>query len=157
MDARARPHVDDVIGGADGFLVMLHHDHGVAEIAQALEGFQQLGVVAVMQTDGRLVEHVEHAGQAGADLRGEPDALAFAARQRAGGAREREIFEADVVEEFQAGADFLEDARADFLLLLGQVRVEIAEPGIGQPDRFLANLADVQPRIFTASASGLRR
>ena len=36
MDAGARPHIDDMIGGADGFLVMLHHDHGVAEIAQAL-------------------------------------------------------------------------------------------------------------------------
>ena len=43
-------------------------------------------VVALVQADARLVEHVEHADQAGADLGGEPDALRLAARQRAGAA-----------------------------------------------------------------------
>jgi hypothetical protein len=36
---------------------------------------QQAVVVALVQADGRFVEHVHHAGQAGADLRGQPDAL----------------------------------------------------------------------------------
>jgi hypothetical protein len=65
---------------------MLDHDDGVAEVAQALERVEQARVVALVQADGGLVEHVEHAGEAGADLRGEADALALAARQRAGGA-----------------------------------------------------------------------
>ena len=34
-----------------------------------------------MQADGRLVEDVEHAGQAAADLAGETNALRFAAGQ----------------------------------------------------------------------------
>jgi hypothetical protein len=114
MHAGAGADVDHMVGGADGILVMFDHDHRVAEVAQVLQRFQQAFIVALVQADGGLVEHVEHAGQAGADLRGEPDALAFAARQRAGIARQREVFEADIVEELQPVADFLEDARGDF-------------------------------------------
>ena len=155
VNAGARPHVDHVIGGADGFLIMLHHDHGVAEIAQALQRFQQLDVVALVQADGRLIEHIEHAGEPGTDLRGEADALTFAARQRAGIAAQREIFQPYIVEEFQPGADFLEDARGDFLLLLGQILVEIAEPGVGQADRFFADLTDMQPADLHRQRFGL--
>ena len=111
VDAGAGADVEHVVGGADGVLVVLDHDHGVAEVAQALERFEQARVVALVQADRGLVEHVEHAGQAGADLRGEADALALAAGQRAGGAREREIIEADVDQEVQPLADFLEHAR----------------------------------------------
>jgi hypothetical protein len=89
MHAGAGADIDHIVGGADGVLVMLDHDHGVAEVAQVLERFQQPVIVALVQADGRLVQHIEHAGQARADLRGQPDALAFAARQRAGGLRDR--------------------------------------------------------------------
>ena len=99
MHARARADVDDVVGGEDRVLVMLDHEHRIAEVAQAPERVEEARVVALVQADGRLVEHIEHARQPGADLRGEPDALAFAARQRAGIAAEREIIEADIVEE----------------------------------------------------------
>ena len=111
MDAGAGADIDHIVGDADGVLVVLDHDHGVAEVAQPLERVEEPGVVALMQPDRRLVEHVEHAGQAGADLRGEPDALALAAGQRAGGAGEREIIEPDIDQEFQPRADLLEDAR----------------------------------------------
>ena len=99
VDAGAGADVDDVVGRADRVLVMLDDDHGVAEVAQALERDQQPVVVALVQADRGLVEHVEHAGQARADLRGEPDALALAARQRAEARPRREIIEADVDEE----------------------------------------------------------
>jgi hypothetical protein len=110
MDAGAGAHVDDIVGGADRVLVMLDHEHGVAEVAQALERFEQPVVVALVQADRRFVEHIEHAGQAGADLAGEADALALAAGKRAGGAIEVEVIEADIVEEAQTLVDFLEDA-----------------------------------------------
>ena len=98
--------------------------HRVAEVAQALQRLEQPGVVALVQADRRLVEHVEHAGQARADLRGEPDALALAARQRAGGARERQVVEPDIVEEAEPLVDLLQDARGDLALLRRQRRVE---------------------------------
>ena len=37
VNARARTHVDHMVGLADGILVMLDHQHGVAHVAQALE------------------------------------------------------------------------------------------------------------------------
>ena len=117
MHAGARADVDDVVGLQDRVLVMLDHEHGIAEVAQMLERVEQPRVVALMQADGGLVQHIKHAGQPRADLRGEPDALAFAAGKRAGIAAEREIIEADIVEEAQALADFLQDARGDLVLL----------------------------------------
>ena len=117
VHAGAGADVDHVVGGADGVLVVLDHDHGVAEVAQPPQRFQEPGVVALVQADRGLVEHVEHAGEAGADLRGEADALALAARQRAGGARQGQIVEPDVDQEFEPLADLLEDAAGDLVLL----------------------------------------
>jgi hypothetical protein len=56
-------------------LVVLDHDHRVADVAQLLERFDQARVVALVQADRRLVEHVHHAGEARADLAREADAL----------------------------------------------------------------------------------
>src|SRR5690606_19293024 len=75
VNAGGRPHVDDVIGRENGFLVVLDHDDGIAEVAQALQRIQKAGVVALVKTDRRLVEYIEHAGQARADLARQPDAL----------------------------------------------------------------------------------
>jgi hypothetical protein len=54
---------------------VLDHDHGVPDVAQPLERRDHLDVVLGVQPDARLVEHVQHAHEAGTDLRGEPDAL----------------------------------------------------------------------------------
>ena len=129
MHAGAGAHVDDIIGVADRVLVMLDDEHGVAEIAQAIEGDEQPLIVALVEADARLVEHVEHARQARADLAGEADALALAAGERARGAVEVEIVEADIVEEAEPLVDLLEDGAGD--LVLGRVELfrEGREPG----------------------------
>ena len=64
MLARTRAHVHHMIGGKYGVLVMFHHDDAIAEIAQVLERFQQASVVPLVQADGRLIQHIHHAGQA---------------------------------------------------------------------------------------------
>jgi hypothetical protein len=38
-----------------GLFVVLHHDHGVAEIAQVFQGVYQSRVVALLQPDGGFV------------------------------------------------------------------------------------------------------
>jgi hypothetical protein len=101
--------IDDVVREADGILVVLDHDHRVAHVAQPRQRAQQALVVALVQADRGLVEHVHHADQAGADLRGQADALRFAAGQRVGLALEGEVVEADVDQEAQALVDFLDD------------------------------------------------
>ena len=108
--------IDDVIGALDGFGIVLDHQHGVAEIAQTRERIEQAVVIARMQSDGRLIEDIQHAAQFRADLRGQADALGFAARERGGGSREAQIIETDGGEKLEAVADFFDDARGDLLL-----------------------------------------
>ena len=69
-----------------------------------------------MQADGGLVEHVEHAAQLGADLRGQPDALRLAARQRGGGALQAQVIQPHGGEKLQPPADFIQHAAGDLRL-----------------------------------------
>ena len=48
-----------------------------------------------MQTDARLIQHVKHAGQTRTDLRGQTNALGFAAAQCPALAIEREVAKPD--------------------------------------------------------------
>ena len=157
MHAGARADVDDIIGGPDRVLVVLDHDHRVAEVAQAPQRVEQPRVVALVQADRRLVEHIEHAGEAGADLRGEPDALALAARQRAGGARQRQIVEPDVAQERQPVDDLLQDALRDLVALGVELRRQALGPVDRRVDRERLTSPMCWPSILTASASGFRR
>ena len=79
--AGARAQIDDVVRHADRLLVVLDDDERVAHVAQPDQGLDQPVVVALVQADGRLVEDVQDTDQAGADLRGEPDALRLTAGQ----------------------------------------------------------------------------
>ncbi len=87
MDTGARAHIDDMVGREDGVFIMLHHEHRIAEVAQAFQCFQQAFIVALVKADGGFVEDIKHALKARADLAGKADALALAARQGAGCAR----------------------------------------------------------------------
>ena len=63
MLAGTRADVDDVVRGADRVFVMLDDDQGVADVAQPEQRLDQAVVVALVQADGGLVEHVQHADQ----------------------------------------------------------------------------------------------
>ena len=73
-----------------------------------------------VQSDGGLVEDVENAREAGADLRRQPYALALATRQGPGVARQGQVFEPHIDEEAEAFVDLPEDALADLLMLWAQ-------------------------------------
>ena len=108
--AGAGAEVEDIVGRADGVFIVLDDEDGVAEIAEADEGLDEPAVVPLMKADGGLVEDVEDTAEAGANLRGEADALAFAAGEGGGVAIEREISEADGAEEFETLDDLVLDA-----------------------------------------------
>ena len=137
----AGAHVDEPVGRAHHLLVVLDDEHGVAEIAQALECPDQLVVVPLVKTDRRLVQDVEHAHELGADLRRQPQPLCFPSRQRRRGAVELQVTDADVVEKHQAFADLLHDARADELL--GLRELELVEEFERTGDRHLRELVNV--------------
>ena len=52
MDTRARPHVDDVIGGEDRLPIVLHDEHRIAEIAQPNLRLDESRIVAGVKADG---------------------------------------------------------------------------------------------------------
>ena len=124
--AGAGAEVDEVVGRAHRALVVLDHDHGVAEVAQALQGRDQLRVVALVQADRGLVEDVEDADQARADLGREPDPLRLAARERPRRPGQVQVADADVVEEGEPLVDLPHEQPRDRLLGLGQL--ELVDP-----------------------------
>ena len=167
--SRAGPEIDQVVGGTDRLLVVLDDDHRVAQVAQPHERREESRVVALVQPYARLVENVEHAHEARPDLRGEPNALRFPARERFRAPVQREILEPDVDEKAQPLAHFLQYGPGD-------VRVEARLSGRANGDRDnevvcvvhreLAELADVpagdrdgerfgfEPQPFTFGANG---
>ena len=90
-------------------------------LRRRIERLDEPAVVALVQTDRRLVEHVEHADEPAADLRREPDALRFTARERSRRAVERQVVEADVEHELQPLEHLLEHALGDEAIALRQL------------------------------------
>ena len=122
IHTRTGTHIYYVIGSANRILVVLDDDDGVADIAQALKRLDQAFVVALMKTDRRLIQNIEHAHEARADLRCQTDALGFTTGERRRGAIERQIVEADIDQKTQTLQDFLDNATADKLLALGELQ-----------------------------------
>ena len=82
MNACSDADIDNEISRAHSILVMLYHDNAVAKVAQTLQRCYQLVIVALMQTDRRLVKDIQHPDKRRAYLCCEPYALALAARER---------------------------------------------------------------------------
>ena len=80
--ARAEADVHDVIGDPDHVFVVLDDEDRVSLVAQLPEDVEQPLVVARVQADRRLVQHVERADQRRAERGREVDALRLAARER---------------------------------------------------------------------------
>ena len=142
VHTRAGAHIHDVVSGVHGVLVVLHHNEGVAKVAHALEGTQQLGVIPLMQADGGLVQNIEHAHQAGADLGGQTDALGFAAAEAGRCPAQGQVAQAHAVQKAKAGIDLFEDLPGDHGILAGEFKAAEKVPGFG--DAQVADLADVQ-------------
>src|SRR5574344_1456976 len=88
-----RSHVYDVVGIEHHVLVVFHHDHGIADVAQFFERLDQPFIVALMQSDTRFIWYIKHVDQLGTDLRGQSDTLTLTARQRSRLTVERQIVE----------------------------------------------------------------
>ena len=121
--ARSRTDVDHVVGAADRLLVVLDDEERVALLRERGDGGEEHRVVARVQPDRRLIEHVAHAPQVRAELTREVDALRLAAGERRSAAPEREVVEPHFSEEREARADFGErvvrDRAAAFVKLEG--------------------------------------
>ncbi len=132
-----------MVRAADQRAVVLHHQHGVAlgrEVAQ--QGEQPLAVLRV-EADGGLVQHVERAGQPGAQGRRQVDALGLAAGEGAGLAVQGQVVEPHAVEHLDALRQLREEMAGD-LALAGRPP-PLAQPGAELLDAHGGELRHVLP------------
>ena len=78
--AGAGAEVDDVIGRANRLLVVLDDQHGVADVTQPPERVEEPPVVALVQSNRRLVQDVQDSDEARSNLSRQTNSLSFSAR-----------------------------------------------------------------------------
>ena len=103
----ARTEIENAVGGAHHVGIVLHHQDRVSQVAQVVQDLDQPVGVAAVQSDGRLVQHVERSHQTRAQRRRQLNALRFAAGKRRSQPVQRQIFQAHIVQELQALANLL--------------------------------------------------
>ncbi len=118
-DHLATPHagtgaeIDDGVGLAHRFFIMLDDDHRVSLIPQLQQRIEQHAIVSRMETDRRFIEDVEDADETAADLSCQPNALRLAATERGGRPIESQIPQTAIEQEPQPTANLLEGFGSD--------------------------------------------
>ena len=135
--------VHDVVGGKHHVLVVLHHYHRVAYVTEVAQRGYQFFVVALVQTDARLIEYVEHVHKLRAYLCGKPYALALAARQCCRGTVERQVVEPHLQQEVKSCAYLLQYLCRYLLLLRVKMLLRLVGPAAQLADVHFGKLAYV--------------
>ena len=135
-----------IIGAADRILIMFHDQHSIAEVTQPPQRDKQPFIVALMQPDGRFIQHIKHARQARTDLRGEPNALRFPAGERGGRPRERKIIQPHIHQELQAIIDFTQDSPRNIAPLGREGFLNLREPIPRPVNGHGGSFTDMKPR-----------
>ena len=78
-------HFHHAIRSANGVFIMLDNHHGIASRDKFFKGIEQKDIVAGVQADGGLVQHVEDTTEAGAQLSRQPYPLNLSTAQALGG------------------------------------------------------------------------
>ena len=122
LGACTRAEVDQMIGGFKHFAVVFHHDKRIAQISQPFHGTQKAAVVPWVETNGRFVEHVENAREAGSNLTCQTDPLTLSTRKGWSRTRHGEILEADLHKESEPVGGLSQQISGNFGLLAGVVQ-----------------------------------
>ncbi len=141
-----------MVRGPNRSLVVLDHDHRVAQVAQPPQGVDQLRVVALVEADRGLVEDVENSHQGRPDLSRQPDPLCLAPRQRSRGPLQRQVANPDTVQEAQALGDLSDHQAGNRPLGVGQL--QRPDPLQSGASAELRVLVDVQPADRDREALG---
>ena len=121
LGTRTGPHVHDVVGNAYHLLVMLDEQHGVAMVAKLAYRLLEQGDVVVVEANAGFVEDVEHIRERRVDVLGNLASLGLAPAERADGAVEAQVAEANLLK----GGEALEDGGLD---IDGQRVIHPSEP-----------------------------
>jgi hypothetical protein len=111
---------------------MLDDQHGITGVGQAAQAGEQPCVVARMEPNGGLVEHVENPGQPRADLGRQTDALTLASRETRRRPVQAQVTHAHVGHELETLDDLAKNQLGDLLFATGQ-------PQVAQPSQRLVD------------------
>ena len=130
-------HVDDPVGRLDDVEVVLDDEEGAATFDELAEGCEEFGDIVEVEAGGGLVEDVEGAaagfgccfvggapvgdGAGRGEVRGQLDALGFAAGECRGGLAETDVAQAYFVEDVELVYDFGMASEVDEGFLDGHV------------------------------------
>ncbi len=138
-----RPDVDQPVRPPHRLVVVLDHQHGVAAITKRGEDVQQALLLHRVQTDRRLVEHVQHPAEVGAHLGRQAQALRFTAGEGGGRAVERQVIESESRQQVDASPHLRADRFTD--RRLGRRELERGKEIGERVDRPCGQFADVAP------------
>jgi hypothetical protein len=144
MHTCGRAELDEVIGGTHHGFIMLDDEDAVSEISQAMQRADEALVVRRMQADARLIEHIKHAGESRADLRGQSNALRLPTRKACRSVDSDQIAQTDLLQEFEPFQN-LPLQLADIGLLLRR-DIEFTHPVQSAGNVQRGELMDVQSR-----------
>ena len=96
MHPGTRSHVNNVIRGKHSGGIMLHHQDGIAQVAEPKQGLQQSTIVPLVQADTGFIKDIHHAHETRADLGGQPNPLPFSTGERSRRSIQREIVQPHV-------------------------------------------------------------
>lgn len=77
--ARSGANIHNIVRRTDRIFIVFNHNERISKIAHSLKRCEQARVIPLVQADARFVKDIQHAHKAGTDLRGQADALCFAA------------------------------------------------------------------------------
>ncbi len=122
VDARPRTEVHEVVRLAHRLLIVFDNEDRVPQVPQPLQGGEKLPVIPGVEPHRGLIEHVQDAGELGADLGGEPDPLRLPPGEGPRRPVQGEVVQPHVHHELEARSDLLQDLVGDQLLPLGQLK-----------------------------------
>src|SRR5215472_5821308 len=105
--------VQNSVGRFHDIGIMLDHKDRISEVPQIPQDPDQAMGVAAVQSDGRLVEHIQGPNEPRSKGGCQLNALGFATRKRGGKAIKRQIFEPNIIQESQTFLNFHQELLAD--------------------------------------------
>src|SRR5258705_5802310 len=106
------------------------------------ERAKQASIITGVESDARLVKDIKDAAQPRTDLRGQADALSFAAGESGGRAIQAEIAEAHGEKKIDPFGNFFERTRGDLFLALRKMLEDFVDGGTSGTERERGEIGD---------------
>ena len=156
--AGLRPHLNDPVGFVQDLRVVIDENDGIAVRHQVVHHSGEAHDVGRVQADGRLIQHIEHAGRAVAHGAGQLHPLPLAGGERRRGAVERQVAEPQVQQPPRRARKSLADALRHGAHLLRQAVRHALPPSPHSSESVIVHASSSEmPRSFGARAAADRR